>query len=90
MAATTATGYQMLPNAGLKMVMYITAATADSGDTLSVAADFDTVQAIYCALPTGAQTAGTFAAAVITIDAGGGNANNAYRVLVIGNQHPLV
>ena len=90
MAATTTTGYQMLPNAGLKMVMYITAATADSGDTFDVTADFNTVQQVYVSIPDGTQVAGTFAGTVVTIDAAGGRANNAYRFFVIGNSHALV
>lgn len=92
-AITGATTVEFLPNPGIKVIVVVTPATADSADTIDVssaaATGGDTLTTIYGVLgafdnTTGDSVTGTWSGTTITIDASGGTTNHTYRLVVMG------
>ena len=91
-AVTGCTAYGVSPQVGRKMLMIVTPATADSGDTLDVSSSTvtggETVSSIDF-VTCWDQTSGdivtaTVSTSTITLDAAGGTTNHTYAVLVVG------
>jgi len=92
-ALTTVTTKGALPSIGRKMLLFVTAATADSADTIDMT-DSDvtggeTITSIDFIIAwdqtTGDIVTATNSAGVVTIDAGGSTTDHTYTVLAIGN-----
>jgi hypothetical protein len=86
MATITPTVYRVIPNLELTIVGYLTAATADSGDSFSVANEFSTVTGAFAFdFTTGDSVTATVSTTTITIDAAGGTTDHTYLVFVVGS-----
>jgi hypothetical protein len=91
-AVTGCTTYQVLPNAGVKMIQIISPATMDSADTIDVSSSTatggETLSAVHGAfafdLTTCDAVTVTWSTTTLTIDAAGGTTDHTYRVFVIG------
>lgn len=92
-AITGCTAQQALPNAGYKILVITTPATADSADTIDVSSTtatggetFATIYGVIGAFDntTGDAVTATWSTTTITIDAAGGTTNHTYRIVVMG------
>ena len=92
-AVTGCTSTQVLPNAGAKIIVVTTPATADSADTVDVSSATvtggDTLSTIYGVIAvfdttTGDAVTGTWSTTTVTIDAAGGTTNHVYKLVVMG------
>lgn len=74
------------PNPEKLSKIYITAATADSADTLDVSTEFSTINFLICwDGTTGDIVTATESSNVITIDTGGGTTDHTYNIWVTGD-----
>ena len=88
MAAITGSVYtSVVPNLGKTIMFVETPDTADSADTVDVAAEVKTIDMVLAYdKSTGDAVTATFSGTVITLDAAGGETNAVYTILVIGTR----
>jgi len=84
MVATTATETELLPNAGLTVAHFVTAATADSANTLDLSGTFSDIKLAIGYLDAIGAILVTNSSGILTIDSGGGRTDNAYELIVVG------
>lgn len=92
-AITGCTIAQLTPNAGYRIEVITTPATADSNDTIDVSSaaatggnTFATIYGVVGAFDntTGDAVTATWSGTTITLDAAGGTTNHTYRIVVMG------
>lgn len=91
-AITGATSYQIVPNAGRKVIFVQTPNTADSADTIDVSSaaatggeTLATVDAVFAwDTETGDAVTATISSTTITLDAGGSTTDKTYSLLIVG------